>query len=85
MARVYAILQWRAGDDPITRADAYSYVEVLSVVFGTAHDPAALGLRAAEPMDGQFVNMQRFLSLVTDAKAGFGLFEVLPLLAKPLT
>lgn len=81
----YQILQWRLNGEPVTRKDAFDYVATLKVIYGAAHDPQHWSARAPEPMDGQFVNVQRFVSLVMDAKIGFGLFEALPMMCKPLT
>lgn len=54
------------------------------VIFGAAHNPAEWSAHAPEAMDGQFINEQRWVSMVTDSRLGFGLFEALPHLCKPL-
>lgn len=54
------------------------------VIFGCAHDPREWAAHAPEAMDGQFINEQRWVSMVTDSRLGFGLFEALPTLCKPL-
>lgn len=58
----------------------------LQVVFGTEHDPRQFTARAAnpDPQDGQHVSAPRFASVVTDAHSGFGFYEILPLLVRPL-
>ena len=57
---------------------------VLQVIFCPAHDPREWSAHAPEAMDGQFINQQRWVSMVTDSRLGFGLFEALPHLCKPL-
>ena len=48
------------------------------------HDPMQWQAHAPEAMDGQFINEQRWVSMVTDSRLGFGLCEALPHLCKPL-
>ena len=77
-------MQWRNKEVPITRKDAFDYIAALRVIFSPQHDPAQWDAHAPEAMDGQFINQQRWISMVTDSRLGFGLFEALPLLCKPL-
>lgn len=84
LSAAYRVMQWRKGDDPITRRDAFDYVAALRVIFAPAHDPREWTAHAPEAMDGQFINVQRWISMVTDSRLGFGLFEAMPHLCKPL-
>jgi tetratricopeptide (TPR) repeat protein len=81
----YRMLCWKMNGEAVTRKDAFDYVAALKVVFGSTHDANLWTSRAPEPMDGQFINVQRFVTLVTDSKLGFPLFEALPMLCKPMT
>jgi tetratricopeptide (TPR) repeat protein len=81
----YRILCWKMNGEAVTRKDAFDYVAALKVVFGSTHDANLWTSRVPEPMDGQFINVQRFVTLVTDSKLGFPLFEALPMLCKPMT
>jgi hypothetical protein len=84
LSAAYRVMQWRNGDDPITRRDAFDYVAALRVIFAPAHDAREWTAHAPEAMDGQFINVQRWVSMVTDSRLGFGLFEAMPHLCKPL-
>ncbi len=53
------------------------------VVFGVSHDPADF-TTDRHNSDGQQVLLARFETIATDAQGGFPLFEILPLLLKPL-
>jgi hypothetical protein len=80
----YRVMQWRNKNEPITRKDAFDYVAALKVIFAAQHDPAQWHAHAVEAMDGQFINEQRWVSMVSDSRLGFGLLEALPVLCKPL-
>lgn len=54
------------------------------VIFCPAHDPREWTAHMVEAMDGQFINVQRWVSMVTDSRLGFGLYEAMPHLTKPL-
>ena len=85
LSAAYEIQQWRLRGATITRRHAFDYVATLRTLYGAAHNPDERHARRPEPTDGQFVSAQRFLNIVSDAAAGFPLYEVLPVLAKPLT
>jgi hypothetical protein len=85
MLSVCPFLPWSLLGTVISHADGYLVIILSQVIFGAQHDQAQWNAHAPEAMDGQFINQQRWVSMVSDSRLGFGLFEALPHLCKPLS
>ncbi|GAB4816154.1 hypothetical protein N2152v2_003200 [Parachlorella kessleri] len=79
----YKIMAWANQGSGVTQGNARDYAAALKVVFGVSHDPADF-TTDRHNSDGQQVLLARFETIATDAQGGFPLFEILPLLLKPL-